>query len=232
MKAFLLAAGIGSRLQPITDSTAKCMVTIGGKPLLDRWLDALAEAGVDEVLLNLHHLADMVRHHVERRTSPPSVRMSFEPERLGSAGTLAANRKWVDGEDMFLACYADNLTDFELRRLIDFHAAGDVLASLAVFHSEDPSSGGVVQLDANNRVVGFIEKPSHPTTDLVNAGIYVFHPTVLDEIAPPPRDIGYDLLPRLVGRSRALPIEGYFRDIGTLDSYWRAQADFCSSGSK
>jgi mannose-1-phosphate guanylyltransferase len=227
MKAFLLAAGIGSRLLPITEATPKCMVTIAGRPLLDRWLDALAEAGVDEVLLNTHNLAGKVVDHVETRASAPRVCTTFEPELLGSAGTLAANRGWVDREDMFLACYADNLTDFELRRLIDFHAEGDAPASLAVFRSEDPSSGGVVEIDSDNRVVGFTEKPREPSSDLVNAGIYVFHPAVLDEIPKsPPRDIGYDLLPRLVGRARALPIDGYFRDIGTPGAYWQAQADF------
>ena len=104
MKAFLLAAGVGSRLRPITDTIPKCMVTIGGQPMLDIWLDALDRAGVDEVLVNLHHLPDVVRDHVAERTAPPAVRTVFEPELLGSAGTLRAHRDWVAGEEMFLAC--------------------------------------------------------------------------------------------------------------------------------
>ena len=86
MKAFLLAAGVGSRLRPITDVTPKCMLDIGGRPLLDIWLDAFDRAGVDEVLVNLHHLPDVVRRHLAARTGPPTVRMVFEPELLGSAG--------------------------------------------------------------------------------------------------------------------------------------------------
>ena len=149
MKAFLLAAGVGSRLRPITDTIPKCMVAIDGRPLLDIWLDAFDRAGVDEVLVNLHHLPDVVRRHLAARTGPPAVRTVFEPELLGSAGTLVANRHWVDGEEFFLACNADNLTDFDLRSLIDAHREHDAIATLAVFHSENPSAGGVVELDAD-----------------------------------------------------------------------------------
>ena len=227
MKAFLLAAGIGSRLRPITDSTPKCMLMIGDRPLLDVWLDAFDRAGVDEVLVNLHHLPDVVRHHVAARTGPPAVRMVFEPELLGSAGTLAANRHWVEDEEFFLACNADNLTDFDVRLLADEHRQHGALATLAVFHSPRPSAGGVVEVDSTGRVVGFVEKPSEPVSDLVNAGMYAFQPIVLDEIGgTPPNDIGYDLLPRLVGRARAVPVEGYFRDIGTADAYRQAREEW------
>ena len=160
MKAFLLAAGVGSRLRPITDTIPKCMVPIGGRPMLDIWLDAFDRAGVDEVLVNLHHLPDVVRHHLDARAGTPAVRTFFEPELLGSAGTLAANRAWVDGEEMFLACYADNLTDFDLRSLVQAHREHGAIATLTVFHSERPSAGGVVELDAAGTVVGFEEKPS------------------------------------------------------------------------
>ena len=153
----------------------------------------------------------------------PGCAPFFEPELLGSAGTLRANRQWVDGEELFLACNADNLTDFDLRSLIDAHREHGAIATLTVFRSENPSAGGVVELDAGGRVVGFAEKPSHPVSDLTNAGMYAFHPSVLDEIDPaPPSDIGYDLLPQLVGRARAVLVEGYFRDVGTAETYRRA----------
>jgi mannose-1-phosphate guanylyltransferase len=76
MKAFLLAAGLGTRLRPITDTTPKCLVEIGDRPLLDIWLDALAKAGVDEVLVNTHHLAAQVETYVAHRSTPPVVRLS------------------------------------------------------------------------------------------------------------------------------------------------------------
>jgi mannose-1-phosphate guanylyltransferase len=146
---------------------------------------------------------------------------------LGSAGTLAANRRWVAGEDFFLACNADNLTDFDLRDLVDAHRAGGMAATLTVFHSETPSTGGVLELDGTGRVVGFTEKPEHPASDLVNAGMYAFTPDVLDEISQPcPVDIGYSLLPLLVGRARAVPVKGYFQDIGTPEAYRRAREEW------
>jgi mannose-1-phosphate guanylyltransferase len=227
VKAFLLAAGVGSRLRPITDITPKCMLAIDDRPMLDIWLDTFARAGVDEVLINLHHLPDVVSRHLAARTALPVVRTFFEPELLGSAGTLLANRRWVEEEELFLACYADNLTDFDLRSLVDAHQQHGGVATLAVFHSERPSAGGVVELDATGRVVGFVEKPAEPVSDLTNAGMYAFHPCVIGEIGDmPPKDIGYDLLPRLVGRARAVLVEGYFRDIGTVDAYQRAREEW------
>ena len=227
MKAFLLAAGIGSRLRPITDATPKCMLVIGGRPLLDIWLNAFACAGVDEVLINLHHLPDVVRRHLAAHIGPPAVRTVYEPELLGSAGTLVANRQWVDNEEFFLACNADNLTDFDLQSLISAHREYRPIATLTVFHSPNPSAGGVVEIDAVGRVIGFAEKPSQPVSDLTNAGMYAFHPGALDEIdVAPPNDIGYDLVPRLVGRARAIPVDSYFRDIGTADAYRLAREEW------
>jgi mannose-1-phosphate guanylyltransferase len=226
VKAFLLAAGVGSRLRPITDTIPKCMVSIGGRPLLDIWLDAFGAAGVGEVLVNLHHLPDLTREHLAARTAPPAVHSVFEPELLGSAGTLVANRDWLGGDDMFLACNADNLTDFDLRTLIEAHRQHGVIATLTVFHAENPSAGGVVATDDAGMVTGFVEKPVTPVSDLVNAGMYAFHPSVLDEIGAPPADIGHQLLPRLVGRARVVPVKEYFRDIGTVEAYQRAQQEW------
>ncbi len=227
MKAFLLAAGVGSRLRPLTDTIPKAMLVIDDRPLLDIWLDAFDQTGVDEVLINLHHLPDVIRRHVARRSGPPEVRLVFEPELLGSAGTLRANRRWVSNEELFLTCNADNLTNFDLRSLIDGHRSHGGIATLTVFQSEQPSAGGVVELDPTGRVIGFVEKPSKPVSDLTNAGLYAFHPRVIDEIKGAlPRDIGYDLLPRLVGRARGIPIHSYFRDIGTAEAYRRAREEW------
>ena len=233
MKAFLLAAGVGSRLRPLTDEIPKCMVEIDGRPLLDIWLDAFEQAGIDEVHVNLHHLPGIVSRHLAARCGPPGVSTSFEPTLLGSAGTLLSNRDWIAGEAMFLACNADNLTDFDLRTLVEAHEAGGVAATLTVFRSDQPSAGGVVELDETCRVVGFVEKPRKPRSNLVNAGMYAFSPSVLDEIGgAPPLDIGYDLLPRLVGRARAVVVDGYFRDIGTREAYRQAQTEWCRSAPR
>lgn len=195
--------------------------------MLDIWIDALGVAGVDEVLINLHHRSEAVLDYLEHRTGGPVTHAVYEPELLGSAGTLVANRDWVDGEELFLACYADSLTDFSLRKLVDAHRAGGTVATLTLFHAERPSACGIVEIDAEGLVVAFVEKPTEPPSDLANAGMYAFHPRVLDHIGgPPPKDIGYDLLPALVGRARAIAVDGYFRDIGTPEDYERAQREW------
>ncbi|HEX2805730.1 MAG TPA: nucleotidyltransferase family protein [Kineosporiaceae bacterium] len=227
MKAFLLAAGLGTRLRPITDSTPKCLLRIGDRPLLDIWLDSLAKSGVDEVLVNLHHLAPLVREHLDARGGPPTVYITDEPELLGSAGTLLVNRDFVAGERMFLAVNADNLTDFDLGVLIEAHRAGGAIATLSLFRAPRPSECGIVEVE-NGRVVRYVEKPSDPPSDLANAGMYAFHPDILDEITGPlPKDIGYDLLPRLVGRAGAVLLDGcYFIDIGTPVALERARDEW------
>jgi len=227
MKAFLLAAGLGTRLRPITNTTPKCLLSIGGRPMLDIWLDWLAKAGVDEVLLNAHHMADQVQEHVAARVGAPAVHLVVEQVLLGSAGTLRANRDFVLDEDMFLAINADNLTDFDLRVLIDAHRASGGVATLSLFKAPDPTQVGVVEVNAG-LVVGFEEKPAHPRGDLANAGMYAFAPAVIDEITGPnPRDIGFHLLPRLIDRARAVTLNGsYFIDIGTPEALRRARDDW------
>lgn len=226
MKAFLLAAGLGTRLRPLTDHTPKCLIEIDERPMLDIWLDALDAAGLTEVLVNLHHLAPLVRRHLAAREGGPVVHTVEEPELLGSAGTLWANRSFVAGEDAFLALNADNLTDFDPRVLIDAHRAGGAIATLSVFEAPDPTQCGILTVD-DGLVTGFVEKPAKPISSLANAGMYAFSPAVIDLIGAPPRDIGYDLLPKLVGHARAVSLgDSWFLDIGTPAALARARDEW------
>ena len=227
MKAVLLAAGLGTRLRPLTDHTPKCLVEVGGTTLLDRWLDALADAGVDEVLVNVHHLADQVGSHTARRGDRPRLRIVHERELLGSAGTLRANHAFVDSEELFLAVNADNLTDFDVQHLVKAHREGGAPATVAAFHAEDPTQCGVLEV-RDGLMVGFEEKPQRPRGHLANAGMYAFHPGVLRLVeGPTPLDLGHHLLPRLVGRARVVEIgEAYLRDIGSPEALERARADW------
>ena len=227
VKAFLLAAG--HRQPPAADHRHHPEVHAGHRrPALAR------------------HLARRVRpgrcRRGPRQPPPPAGRgapitwpraarrprsgWSIEPELLGSAGTLVANRHWVDGEEFFLACNADNLTDFDLRSLIDAHRTHDPIATLTVFHSEPVGRGrrGTRRDRPGHRVC----REARPAGLRPDQCRNVRLPSgVLDEIdGMPPKDIGYDLLPRLVGRARAVLVEGYFRDIGTPDAYRRAREEW------
>jgi mannose-1-phosphate guanylyltransferase len=220
VKAFLLAAGKGTRLRPLTDRLPKCLVPIGGKPLLGIWLDLLAAHGVTSVLVNTHHLAEQVEEFVRRRARGiPDVVLFRETELLGSAGTVAANRSFVEGEARFLVAYADNLTDVDLSDMVRFHDRSGSEFTVGVFRTPDPRSCGILLTDAQGRVVAFDEKPANPRGDWANAGIYVAGPSlfpVLSEGAvPAPYDFGCHVLPRLVGRMRAYRIGGLLMDTGT-----------------
>jgi len=229
--AVLLAAGLGTRLRPLTDLTPKCLVQVSGRTLLDIWLDALAAVGVTEVLVNTHHLAERVEGHLALRDEvPPRVRTVHEPQLLGSAGTLLANRHLLERDEMFLALNADNLTDFDLRNLVDAHRTGGAPATISVFRSTTPTQCGILEV-RDGLVIGFEEKPTEPRGNLANAGMYAFNSDVLDLLGgSPPCDIGYDLLPKLVGRARAVSVgDAYFTDIGTLEALERAQLDWQGS---
>jgi len=226
VKAVLLAAGLGTRLRPVTDTLPKCLVRIGERTLLDIWLDALGELGVEEVLVNTHHLADQVATHVAQRTEGPPVRLLHEETLRGSAGTLLAARDLLEQDPWFLAVNADNLTDYDLGDLVAAHSRSGAPATITAFHAPRPSQCGILEVDDEGVLVGFEEKPAYPRGDLANAGLYAFGCGVLDLVdEPEPRDIGTHLLPRLVGRARVVTIgEAHLRDIGTPEALAEARS--------
>jgi mannose-1-phosphate guanylyltransferase len=228
MKAIILAAGLGTRLRPLTSTTPKCLAPIDGVPLLELWLRACEHAGVEAVLINTHHLAERVAEFVAVRRGIP-VTLAYEPTLLGSAGTIVANWNFVDSCESFLVVYGDNLTTFPLAELTAFHARHDQVASVALFRSPNPAACGVVEMDNAGLITGFWEKPENPPGNLCNAGLYVFRHEVQKYLPTGvPADVGGLLMPRLVGRSMGLPIHGYFIDIGTLENYYSAQRDYAA----
>jgi mannose-1-phosphate guanylyltransferase len=227
VKAFLLAAGEGRRLRPLTDRVPKCLVPIAGTPLLAIWLQLLEAQGFTDVLVNTHYLAGAVEAFV--RSWPTSLRVvtAHEPRMLGSAGTVLANRDFVAGDPHFVVIYADNLSNLDLRKMVRFHEERDPVLTIGVAPTDRPQEKGTVVTDEQARVVAFEEKPAQPRSTLANAGVYVAAATVLDELsALGPReglDFGYHVLPRLVPRMAAYPIDEFMMDIGTPDAYAQAQ---------
>ncbi len=229
MKAFLLAAGLGTRLRPITDIVPKCLVPVCGKPLMAIWLELLGRHGVHEVLINTHYLAAQVGRFLERWCGPPQVRIVHEGVLLGSAGTIARNWDFVAAEDDFLVCYADNLTDIDLSRLLLSHRRQPCLGTMALFRSDRPRECGIAELDGRGVLVGFEEKPRAPRTDYANAGVYVFSPAIRSLLpASAPSDIAKDLVPACLGRLRGWLWDGLLIDIGSPEAYERAQAGWAS----
>jgi mannose-1-phosphate guanylyltransferase len=232
VKAILLAAGVGARLQPLTSTLPKCLVPIGERPLLDYWRERLADAGILDALINTHAHTVRVRSYLEQanRLGPVKFTEFHEPRLLGSAGTIAANAGYADGAHAIVIIYADNYSDVDLRWLLSFHRSyGDQLTML-LFRSSNASDCGIVTLDEACRVVSYAEKPSAPVSDLANAGIYVCSPSSYREIAlMAATDLGYDVLSRFVGRMRGCLWSGCHIDIGTLDGLNRARRHFTAS---
>jgi mannose-1-phosphate guanylyltransferase len=230
MRALLLAAGLGTRLRPLTDHTPKCLVEVKGRPLIDYWFDALFDAGAERVLVNTHHLAGKVRAHVADSRFSDRVDLVHEDALLGTGGTMLANRHWAGDAALFVA-HADNLSSFPIRDFFAAHArrpAGVVLSMLA-FHTDDPRSCGILELDENGLVLAFHEKVADPPGNLANAAVYIIEPAVMDMMAAFGRktiDFSTEVLPLLMGRIQALDIVRYHRDIGTPEALAKAQVEF------
>jgi len=230
MRALLLAAGLGSRLRPLTATTPKCLVEIDGRPLLDYWLALLFGAGIERVLVNTHWLADRVRDFVTASRWADKVDLVHEGELLGTGGTILANRQWLN-ERPFLLAHADNLTDFDVAGLIAAHRARPPghLVTMLGFRTDDPGSCGILTLDDRDTVVAFHEKVERPPGNLANGAVYIFEPEVVDAIAGKGRpvvDLSTEIIPELVGRILCVETEGYHRDIGTPESLRRAASEF------
>jgi mannose-1-phosphate guanylyltransferase len=224
VKAFLLAAGHGTRLRPMTDTIPKCLVPIRGTPMLEIWLEVCRRAGIDEVLVNLHSHADLVRKTLAHMTQGVKVHVSEEPVLLGSAGTLLANRDWVSRESNFWILYGDVLTAANLTQMLDFHSSRQPVGTIGLYTVRDASRCGVVSFDPDFVVREFVEKPTHPKSNWAFSGLMIGTPELLKSIPPRfPADLGFDVLPQLVGRILAYPITDFLTDIGTMETFQAAQ---------
>jgi mannose-1-phosphate guanylyltransferase len=224
MKAFILAAGKGERLRPLTDAIPKCLVPIQSVPLLEVWLDLCRLHHIDEVLVNTHSHAATVKDYLSSLRDDIKVHITEEKTLLGSAGTLLANRKWIDGEREFFVFYSDVLTNANLTRMLDFHRCGNQMATMGVYSVCNPHECGIVTIDRELVVREFTEKPSHPTSNLAFSGILITTPAILDAIPDQvPADLGFHVLPKLVARMKAYPISEYLVDVGTPASHQYAQ---------
>jgi mannose-1-phosphate guanylyltransferase len=230
MRAILLAAGLGTRLRPLTLTVPKCLVPIHGKPLLDYWLDHLFEAGIERALINTHWLADAVEAHVKATPWCDRVDLVHEPELLGTGGTVLANRAWLGG-GAYLLAHADNLTDFDVaafRRRHETRPDGCVMTMLA-FRTDMPKTCGILGLGANGVVESFHEKVENPPGNLANAAVYLCEPEVTDYIASlekPVVDFSTEVIPHFLGRIVSHETAGYHRDIGSPEALALAEAEF------
>ncbi len=225
MRAMIMAAGLGTRLMPLTATLPKPMVPIVGRPALGHILDLLRRHGVTEVVVNLHHFPDTIRDVFgDGAELGMSIAYSYEEELLGTAGGVKNNQAFLEG-GTFLVMSGDSLTDVDLTRLVAAHRDSGGVSSLGVMPVEDTTEYGVVVLDEQRRVLGFQEKPApeDALSNLCNCGIYVFEPEIFQHIpADTFYDFGRQVFLDLLAKDvpfHAHTISGYWSDVGGLDAY-------------
>jgi mannose-1-phosphate guanylyltransferase len=230
VKALILAGGFGTRLRPLTYTRPKHLLPIANRPHIEHVLDMLEASGVRKVVLLTSYLADAFAGvQMRARERGLSLTVAHEVEPLDTAGALK-NAEELVGNDVFLALNGDILSDIDLTAVIEWHLERDAEASIVLTPVSDPSAYGVVPTEQDGKVIGFIEKPAQGTapTNMINAGIYVMEPSVLDRIPTrQPYNAERELFPELAesGRLYAVPTDAYWMDIGTPEKYLQANLD-------
>jgi NDP-mannose synthase len=225
MKAVILAGGKGSRLAPYTKVIPKPLMPIGDMPILEVLLNQIKRAGVDEVILSVGHMASLLRAFFQDgKQIGIHIRYSYEKIPLGTAGPLAL----VEGlDDTFLVLNGDVLTTLNFSELTKFHRESKALVTIATHDRNVKIDLGVLKLNGENEIVGYLEKPTYNYQ--VSMGVYVFEPAVLKYI---PEQQYFDfpsLILRLIEageRVVGFPFAGYWQDLGRPDDYEHAVSDF------
>ena len=234
MKALILAAGLGTRLRPLTEHTPKTLVLIDEKPLLSYHLDSLHSYGVTDVLINTHYLSEKVEDFIaEYRKKVPdmNIKTFFETDLLGSAGTLRQNEEFFSDTEDFLVVYGDNLTDIDYQKIFTYHQEKKGVIAIASYQEEYPEQKGIIEYDDNSKITRFVEKPKpgETTSNYANAGIYVLSKEIfpyLLKLEEPLLDFGFHVFPYLLNKNCDMFIYHMTEsllDIGTPENYTKSQ---------
>jgi mannose-1-phosphate guanylyltransferase len=223
VRALLLAAGLGTRLRPLTDTVPKCLVPIRGQPLLEIWLERLLRADVGPLLINTHHLSGMVEAFIATSPHRDNIKLVYEQELQGTAGTLIRNLDYFNGEDAMLI-HADNYSLADISAFVQAHRSrpDECVMTMMTFRTDRPQSCGIVELDGRGVVTGFHEKIANPPGNIANGGVYILSGELLVQIATAfgdAKDFSTEIIPRLTGRIYSHHTSETFIDIGTPGSY-------------
>jgi NDP-sugar pyrophosphorylase family protein len=225
MKAIILAGGKGARLAPYTKILPKPLMPIGDMPILEVLLRQMKNAGIDDVVITVGHLAGLLRNFFQDGSQLGlHISYSYEDVPLGTAGPLSL----IGGLDStFLVSNGDVLTTLSLADLMRFHTEQQAAVTIAVHCRKVDIDFGVVECDESHQLIGYIEKPS--IDYMVSMGVYVFEPRVLSHI-PYCQYLDFpDLVKKLIAAGEKVvgyPYRGYWQDLGRPDDYERATLDF------
>jgi mannose-1-phosphate guanylyltransferase len=232
MHAIILVGGRGTRLQPLTDTRPKPMLPILGAPFLEHQLRYLARHGVTGVTFACGFLPDEIRGFFgDGERVGLELTYAIEPAPLDTAGAIAfAAREFGLEDQRLLVCNGDVLTDLDVTELVAAHESHGAIATIALTPVEDPTRYGLVRTGEDDEVLAFLEKPTLEEAGddrYINAGTYVLEPGVFELVPEGARvNIEREVFPALVGKGlHAIGFDGYWNDIGTFESYRRANAD-------
>jgi mannose-1-phosphate guanylyltransferase/phosphomannomutase len=230
MKAFVMAAGAGTRLRPLTFAIPKPMVPVLNKPVLEHTVENLKRHGLHQIVMNLHHFPDMIKDYFGNgEKHGVSIRYSYEKELLGTAGGVKKAEDFFDST--FVVMSGDGLTDIDLTKAIMYHKRKKALATMVLKPVDSKFEYGVTIADKEGRITRFIEKPkwSDVFANTVNTGIYIFEPEIFKYI---PKDQFYDfgmqVWPDLLKKKKRIfgyLMEEYWTDVGNLTEYRRGVRD-------
>ncbi|MBI2354611.1 MAG: mannose-1-phosphate guanyltransferase [Deltaproteobacteria bacterium] len=230
MKAVIMAGGFGTRIQPLTSSLPKPMIPLFNRPIMLHIVELLKKHDITDLVMLLYHQPEVIKKFF-RDGADFGVRITYVTplQDMGTAGAVKAAEKYLD--ERFLVISGDLLTDFNLKKVMDFHADNKAMATITLTSVKDPLQFGVVITDKERRITQFLEKPGwgEVISDTINTGIYVLEPEIFKYIpAGENFDFSQDLFPQMLANKDALfgfPAKGYWRDIGNTDSYREAYHD-------
>jgi mannose-1-phosphate guanylyltransferase len=223
MKAVILAGGLGTRLRPLTYTIPKALVPLCGKPLISHIVDAMP-SWVDTVLIAVNYKKDALESYFEELTLPRKIILIEESTPLGTGGAIKNVSDHLD--DTFVAFNGDVLSSIDMGSMVRFHRSSGGIGTISLWEVSDPSAFGVVALESDNRIRTFQEKPvkGEELSNLINAGVYVFEPDILENIEEGAVSLERQVFPRVLDRGiYGYKFEGYWADCGTRESFLRAQ---------
>ncbi len=225
-KAVLLVGGRGTRLRPLTDKIPKALIAVQGKPITEHLFDLLKKYGIRDCVLSVGYLKEKIKEHFGDG-SRIGMNISYveENEPLGTAGPLKLAKKHL--KDSFIVSNGDELKSINIPRMFRLHKRKGALATIALTTVDDPAHYGVARLDGS-RIIEFVEKPSNPPSNLINAGFYILEPEVIDMIPDGFTMLEKDVFPKLakMGKLRGFPFAGQWFDVGNLERYKIAEKNW------
>ncbi len=236
IKAMIMSAGVGSRLEPLTLSVPKPLVPIANKPIMDILFEKLVSIGVTDVICNTYYLADKIIDRYKNNDIGINFNFIKEDALSGTAGGVKKCQYFFDKDTCFLVLSADGLSDVDLQKAINYHKNTDAIATIGIkkIAMEDVPHFGVVVTDSEGYVTEFQEKPKieEARSNYINTGIYIFDYKIFDYI---PENTFYDfaknVFPKLVEKRmiNTFVVEEYWSDIGTIEKYIESNTDVFSN---